>query len=484
MSVGLNKASIFAIKKEAVPGEYAAPTVGADFVPLRPGNELTYEPDTLQNDELLNDIGATKSFIGKEAVSGKHTAFLKHSGIEGQAPQLAPLYESVMGLMVTPPAEIVTLAGSTTSVIKLPVGEGANQFVGKAVLVKDATNGYAIRNIKSIVGDDVTLNFALNNAPAVGIGLGRPVTFKPAAQGHPAFSTTKYLGNGFAKEVSAGNQGTEISLTADANGFGEVEFSFEGTRYYYNPVIVDVTNKTLVTSLGTVTVPERVYRTPIEIAESLELVLKVIDATATVKYDNAAGKFTINGAFDITGAGSTILPSLGYTVADKTPAPYISESQLSYAAPVSPVFDNADPIVIKNCDLMVGTGVDNVNVAAQSVKITIGKETEDVDNICAETGIDDKIPTGRTVEMACTITLKKHQALFLDALLKNKGLSAMLNAGPKVAGNWVGGKCFNIYLETCTVSKFATTGDSFLQAELTLKGYVSSSTKDAFINFV
>lgn len=484
MTVGLNRASIFAIKKETTAGVYAAPSAGSDFIPLRPGNELAYEPETLENDELLNDIAASKSFVGKEVVTGKHTAYLKHSGVEGQAPQTSPLYESVMGLLVTPPAEILTASGSTTTTIKLPTGEGANQFVGKAVLIKDSTNGYSMRNIRAIVGDDVQLNFAIPNAPASGVGLGRPVTFKPAAQGHPVFSTTKYLGNGFAKELSAGNAATELSLTMDANGFGEVEFSFEGTKYYYNPVIIDATNKTLVTDLGTVTVPERIYRTPIEMAETLELVLKVEDPTATVVYGNTSGKFTMTGAFTITGAGSTILPILGYTVGNKTGGSYVSENELSYAATVTPTFDNADAIVIKGCDLMIGTQSNNINVSAQSVKVTVSKDVEDVDDITEETGISEKIPVGRVAELSCTITLKKHQASYLDALLKNAGISAMVNAGPKVSGNFVAGKCFNLYLQSCTVSKFTTTGDSFLQAELTLKGYVSSSTKDVYINFV
>jgi hypothetical protein len=109
---------------------------------------------------------------------------------------------------------------------------------------------------------------------------------------------------------------------------------------------------------------------------------------------------------------------------------------------------------------------------------------EDVDCICEESGILEKIPTARSVEMTVTAALKKHDVALLDALLKNSGISAMMNAGPKTGGNWIPGKCFNAYVQNCTVSSYVTSGDSFLQANLTLKGFVSNSGKDLFLNFV
>ena len=86
--------------------------------------------------------------------------------------------------------------------------------------------------------------------------------------------------------------------------------------------------------------------------------------------------------------------------------------------------------------------------------------------------------------MSVTAVLNKYDASLLDALLKNSGISAMLNAGPKTSGSWVPGKCFNAYLQNCTVSSYTTTGDSFIQAEITLKGFVTSTSKDVYINFV
>jgi hypothetical protein len=499
MTVGLNRASLFGIKKETVPGVYAPPAVGADVLSLRPGNELSYEPEPLTNDELLNDIGEAKASVGKEKVSGKHPAYLRHSGVEGQEPQLGLLYESIMGSKYVVAVERVTIAGSTISVIKVGAGLGVNFKVGQALLIKDGVNGYSIRNVKSISGDDLTLNFNLNNAPGAGIGLGKAIVYIPAPQGHPVFSTTKWLGNGFAKECSAGNTATDYSLKMAANGYGEVEFSFEGTQYLFNPLVIGPTNKYLdfTDDTGTLaaTVPEGVYKTPIELADALNAALNALSTEDyTVSYNNQNGKFTIASTSTVlsllmnTGvnAANTIGTVLGFDVSsDKTGAvTYSSASALDYSCAITPSFDTGDLIVLKGAQLLVGDVTDNVTLSVQEANLAIKKSVEDVDDMCVASGIAEKIPTGRTVEMSVKMTLRKHDASLLDALLKNKGIGAMLNAGPKVGGNLVAGKCFNIYFQSATVSKYVTTGDSFIQVDLALKGFVTTTTKDIYLSFV
>ena len=497
---GLQRASIFAIKKEATEGAYLAPASGTDFVPLRPGNSLNYEPEILENDELLNDIGAAKGLIGKESVSGSHSAYLKHSGVEGQEPEIGVMYESVFGAKFVASTEYDTAAASTVSVVKMPVTEGANFQAGQALMIKDAANGYSIRNINSITGDDLSLNFNLSAAPAAGVNTGKAVLYKPAAQGHPTFSTTKYLGNGHAIEVSAGNTATEVSVTADANGFGEVEFSYQGTKYYFNPITITASTKFLdfTDDTGTfaVSVAEGIYKTPIALADALFTAMSNASVeTYSVSYSNSTGKFTIasstSAVLDLewnTGANAanTIGTKLGFLVAadDTGAVTYASDNAINLAAPYTPSFDTVDSIVIKGAELFVGNQSDNVCICAQSVSITVSKEVEDEDCICEETGVASKIPTSRSAEMQVTATLNKYDASLLDALLKNSGLQAMLNAGPKSGGNWIPGKCFNAYMQNATVSAYTTTGDNFIQAEFSLKGFVTSTGKDMFFNFL
>jgi hypothetical protein len=496
-TVGLQRASIFALKKEVVAGDYLPPSTGSEFVPLRPGNTLNFQAEALESDELLNDIGAAKAFTGKESVEGSHSAYLRHSGVEGQEPEVGVLYESVMGSKVIHGTEFVTVAGSTTTVLK--VANGSLFSVGQALLIKDASNGYSIRNIKSISTNDLILNFALSAAPVSGVALGKAIQYSPVAQGHPTFSTTKYLGNGHAIEASSGNTVTEFSLTADANGFGEVEFSYQGTKYFYNPITIDASSKYIdvTDDSGTfaVSVPEKIYKTPIELADALQAAFSNASTESyTVSYSNASGKFTISSGSSVlellwdsgTNTANSIGSKLGFdTSADDTGATsYTSDDAQSYQASLTPAYDSADAIIIKGAELFIGDQLDNACVCAQSVSLTVSKEVTDVDCICEETGVKEKIATARSVEMTVTAVLNKYDAALLDALLKNKSITAQLNAGPKAGGNWVPGKCFNAYVQNCTVSAYTTTGDSFIQAEITLQGFVTSSAKDLYLNFV
>lgn len=497
MAVGLQRATIFAIREESTAGEYLKPNAGTQFVPLRPGNSLSFTAEQLESDELLNDIGSAKSFVGKESSEGSHSAYLRHSGVEGQEPQLGVMFESVMGEKVVNATQYTTIAGSDSE--KVSVGAPGSFYPGQALLIK-GPSGYEIRNVKEIVGSDLKVNFPVFTPPASGVALGKAVTYIPAPQGHPTFSATKYLGNGHAIEATAGNTVSELSLTADANGFGEVEFTYAGTKYFFNPMIVDATNKYLdfTDDSGTygVSVAEKVYKTPIELADAIKAAMEAVSTEDyIVRYEKEQGNFLITSNTSSvlsllwnsgSNSGNSIGSLLGFDTSsdDVGSTLYISDDALNLESPITPVYDSADAIIIKGAELFIGSFDDDLCVCAQSVSLTISKETEDVDCICEETGVKEKIAVSRSVEMTVTAVLNKHDATLLDALLKNSGISAMLNAGPKTGGNWIPGKCFNVYLQNCTVSSYSTTGDSFIQAEITLKGFVTSTQKDVYLNFV
>ena len=497
MAVGLQRASVFALVKETTTGTYVRPTLGSQFVPLRPGNEISYEPEQLESDEVLNDIGASKAAVGKELLSGSHSVYLKHSGVEGQETEVGVLYESVMGSKNIIAVEKTALASSTTTVIK--VTSGADFVQGQALLIKKG-NGYKIANVKSIVGNDLTLAFAIDSAPSAGTLLGKAVTYLPQASNHPTFSTTKYLGNGFAVEASAGNTVTEASITMDANGFAEVEFSFEGTKYLYNPIEILASDRFLDFTDNTGTyaaaISAGVYKTPVEVADALAAAMNAVSNRGfTVVFSSSTGKFTINAGTATllsllfnTGANAanTIGDKIGFSVAaNKTGSlNYVSDNEQSYAASVTPSYDTADNIIVKGAELFIGNQSDNICFCAQSVSLSVTKTVEDVDCICEESGILEKVPTARTATMEVSAVLKKHDVALLDALLKNSGIAAMMNCGPKTGGNWVPGKCFNAYLQNCTVASYTTSGDSFIQVNISLKGYVTTTGKDVYLNFV
>ena len=498
MAVGLKRASTYALNLESTAGEYIAPSAATDFVALRPKNELSFEPEILSSDELLNDIGAAKGSIGKQSVKGSHSAYLKHSGVEGLDPELGLMYESLMGAKYIASTQYVTVAGSTTSVINVGSGIGVNFQVGQPLLIKDSVNGYSIRNVASVVGDVLTLNFKLSAAPGSSVSLGKAVLYKPASSGHPTFSVTKYLGAGYAIEASSGNTTTDLSIKADANKFAEADFTFEGTKYFYNAIVVSASNKYLdfVDDQGTqfATIAEGTYATPIDLAAAIQLALSAASTESfVVSYNNSTGKFTISSGSIIFSlmfssgahAANDIAQSIGFTATNKTGAvTYTSENELVYASALTPTYDDSDLIVMKGAEVFVGSASDNSCICAQSVAIKISKKVEDVDCICEVTGVSEKVPTSRTAEITISATLKKHEASFLTALLNNTNVSVMLNAGSKASNNWVAGKCFNVYMKSSTVGSFKTSGDSFIAMELTLKGYVTSTDKDIYLGFV
>lgn len=498
MAVALSRASVFAIKEEVTAGTYLPPSGATSFVPLRPGNETNYEPEKLSNEELLNDIGNAKDFTGKEKVSGSHNAYLRHSGVEGQEPQLGILYESLMGTKTVYATEYPTVASSTTSLLKVNTGIGANFAVGQAVLIKKPA-GYEIRNIASISGDDLTLNFKTTDAPLTGINLGKCVLYSPASTGHKTFSTTKYIGDGYAVEASAGNTVTEISFKMDANGFGDTSFSYEGTNYYFNPITITSSTKYLdvTDDTGTfaVAITEGVYKTPVELADTIAAALDASSTeTYTVAYSSITGKFTIASGSTVlsllwntgTNTANSIATKIGFTtVANSTAAvTYTSANAQTYTKPYTPTYDSSDAIIIKGAQLFIGGINDNVEICAQTVSLKISKTVEDVDCITSTTGVSEKIATKRATELSVEALLTKYDVSLLDALLNNDGISAMMNAGPKSGGNWVAGKCFNLYMQKATVASYKTVGDSFVQVSIVLKGYVTTTEKDIYFSFI
>jgi hypothetical protein len=497
MAVGISKNSVFAIREEVTAGTLIAPSAAAQFVPLRPGNEMNYTVETLDNEELNADIGAAKKFKGKESVEGTHSAYIKHSGVEGQEPQVGILYESVFGDKTVNATEYDTTTGSSVSAVVMPVGEGANFYVGQALLIKDSTNGYSVRNISSISTDTLNLNFNLDNAPASGVNLGRAITYKPVGSGHPTFSGWKYDANGHAVQAAAGCTVSEISAEFPVNEFASVEFSYQGTKYFYNPIEITSSTRFFDFNDGvdrSCSVPVGFYRDPMELATALQTAINDSPSafTATVTFSSVTGLFniTFSSAASIefaTGANTanTIATKIGFAVADSSSAiSHTSANAQTYVAPFTPAYDSSDPVVVKDAELFIGSSTDNVCLCATSATVTISKEVEDVDCICEETGTKEKIATGRAVSIEAELVLEKHQVRLFNNLLNNTSIQAMLNAGPKSSGNWIPGKCVNVYLRNAVVSEHTIGGDSFITASVVINGFVAASSKDVYWNFI
>ncbi len=108
----------------------------------------------------------------------------------------------------------------------------------------------------------------------------------------------------------------------------------------------------------------------------------------------------------------------------------------------------------------------------------------DIDDICSQSGVKEKLILQRQVTMSATLTLKKYEVDLFQKFINGDGLQVMANIGPKSGGNWVAGKCVNVYMGNATISSHVVSGDDFAIIELSAKAYVTSARKDFFVNFI
>lgn len=500
----IQRASVFAIKEESTVGELTQPAAAGDFVPLRSGFTLESGLEELDSDELVNSIGSSKSTVGKESPSGAHNAYLKHSQVEGQAPEVGLLIESSLGGKDIISSEQVTDSGSTTSQIEVAGAGGSNYQHGHAVLVKDpsASNGYSIRNVSNVSGDSLSLNFNLDSAPASSVSLGKPILYYPQATGHKSYSSFLYSANGAAIQAVAGCRTSSISMTMASGQFAEINFSYAGSQYFFNPVVVDASNNKIdfTDDIGAVvaTLSNAVYKTPVNFAAHVASVMTQASVGSgndaiSVSYSSITGKYTLSSdgstfELDFSSGPNTANTSagiLGFAVADETGATsYSSDNAIDLSAPFTPDFDDADNIVVKSAQLFIGDADDNFCREASTVSFSIETPPSDVDDICAESGVKEKLILSRVATMSTTLTLKKYEVDLFSKYINGESAPIMMNIGPKSGGNFVAGKSVNIYFANATINTHTISGDDFIVVELSAKGYVTGDKKEVFINFI
>jgi acylphosphatase len=89
--------SRLAIVSKSTEGTLTAPSAGTQFIPLQPGFTFVPNVETIQNEEIRGSIGVAKSIQGIESPQSSVSEYLKHSGVEGTAPNWGALLASLMG---------------------------------------------------------------------------------------------------------------------------------------------------------------------------------------------------------------------------------------------------------------------------------------------------------------------------------------------------------------------------------------------------
>lgn len=501
---GSTKSSVLSVIKETTAGTPLDPTAATDYVSMQPDFQFSPNFGQLESAEIRSSIGVAKIIQGIEEPSGSMSHYLKHSGTEGTAPETGDLLESVFGTTSANGTQRTTTSGSSVSAVIL--GAGGSDFArGKAILVKDGTNGYSIRPVLSVSSNTLTLGFNLATAPATGIGVGKCVNYSPANSGHPSLSIHAYRGNGQMHDAVSGALVNAFHITAQAGQFINTNFAFKGIKYFFNPIRVASTDTKLDFTNGTVyaaTITAGLYRDPHELAQAIQDAMNAVGSvdTYTVTYMNNdatyAGKFKIassGSSFTIkwntgTNTANSIGDIIGFSLAADSSAAltYYSATAQSYASPYTPTFDSSDPLVAKNNEVMLGDSTDYICFCAQSISFALDNVVTDVSCICAETGIDSTKITSRKVTVQLSALLDKHDVDKFKRYRANSDTAFAFNFGVKSGGNWVAGKCGNLYIPTCTVADYTLTDlDTVIGVNMTLQAFVDSSGNgEVYLNFL
>ena len=490
---GVTRKTRVVVQKEDTENVLKLPDAAGDYLPvLEDFDGVVFALEDVPNTELTASIGEAKGSVGFETATGSLPFYLKGSGVEGQAPSDAvnAVLEAAFGSVTVAGVEYDTVAGSTTTVLNVDTGEGVNFQVGQAVLVKDTTNGYAIRTIRSISGDALTLDFPLSGAPASGVNLGLAVQYVAADSGFPSLSVLDYRGNGEAIFATSGARNVSLSIAVEAGAAVTATAEIEGVKVYYNPLEITATSNDLdFTDDGgakSITLATQVFQSPIEAASVLETALNDASSqTVTVSYSNTTGLFswTATGTtFDIDWATTTdtLGAVYGFTADDSGTLTGTSDAAITLTSPQTPVFDSTSQIISKDNPIYIGDGTTAVCFPAQTVEYVLSTPKTNEESICEESGIAGSVINARTVELTITGTLQKYDVEKFDALLNNTSLRFIHNFGVKdSSGNWVPGKAMSLSCRDIVIKGYeATDLDGLTGVVISARAHVDSSTGD------
>lgn len=496
--------SVLAVKEEVTEGTPVFPAAVTDYVALQDG--FTLEPSfaALESAELTGSIGKSKNVKGLEEPTASLSHYWRHSGVVAQAPNFGPLLKNAFGNETIRATERNTIVGSTTLVVNVDTGEGAEFQRGDAILVKHASNAYEVRNVLSIAGDVLTLSQALSVAPGTGVDLGRNVLYHPADTAHPTHTLTLYRGNAAdaAIEQMAGARVTSVGIDFPAGDYINASYDFEGILYNFDPIeiaaadiYIDFTD-----DAGTyaASITAQTYKDPYKLREAIESAMNALASDAiTVSYDDTTGKYTIasDGAVTFSllwntgaNAANTIGDKIGFnTAADDTGAfTYTSDNAISKASPYAPSFDSANPLVAKSNEVLLGSDTDDVACfQANTVNVTIANTKSDILSVCAESGKKGSVFSAREVTVTISALLESHQAKEFKNFRANDTVKFTYNAGEKTGVNWTEGTVVNVHSPTMVIDSFGLSdADGLVQLDLTLTSFVDSGLGEVFVNFL
>jgi len=500
----LTKKTRVAIVEETTDGTPVRPTANDEYILIQDDLDVGLNFDTLDNAELKASIGQAAPLSGEETPTSTFSHYLRGSGTEGIEVQqgFSSLLKATYGGVEVNAAEFDTVAASTTTAINVDTAEGGTFAIGEGLLVKHSANDHELVIVKSVSGDVLTPLFELQTAPGTGVNLGKAISYRAADSGHPSLSLWDYRGNGAAIQLASGSRVGTFTVEAVANEILQSSFDMSGTGNFFNPLEVTSSNEDIdwTDDGGTfaATVSNKIYRTPIDLAETLSTAMNAqTGETITVTYSNTTGKYTIAATGSVfsllwdTGVNTatTIGSLLGFAVgSDDTGAlTYTSDSTIDLTSPQVPDFSNfRDPLVVKDNEVFLGGQSDNVCFAAKTVTYVVENAVTDDDNICEETGKLGSVITERTVTASILASIPKFDADKFERWRDNTSLSFQFNFGTKSGGNWVTGSSGIIAIKDAKVTAH-TLGDEegLVTLQIDVQAHVDDSgNSETSLNFL
>lgn len=498
----VTRTTVVAVVKESVEGTPEKPASGANFFPVRSGFSMDPNINTLTNEELSSSLGPRQPILGLESPQAKMPLYLKPSGLEGTEPSYGPMLECTFGAKQANSTQRVTTTGSTagssSAAAVIHAAAGGTDFQrGSAVLIKDPTNGYSVRAVKSVSTNNLTLGFNLAAAPATGVGLGKCVLYKPATT-IPSLTAWLYRSNGAATEAVAGAKGTDLSVSITAGEFIQAEFTLSGTAHLLDPIEITATDIKFDFTDGVgakvATVSAEMWSYPDKLAAALQ---------SSMNAQGSADTFTVEfisrgvnaGKFRIATSGSTLSlnwntgPNTANTIGDKIgfviasddtgATSYVSDNAQTWAAPFTPDYDDLGPLVAKANEIMIGDFDETDCIHSREVKLTLTNAQQDVNAVCAESGKSETIIKSRVSTIDVVAYLKKNQVDFYRRFKEGETTSFQYAYGIKAGDNWVPGKVGYIYSPSATISSInIDDADDLAILNMTLSPFVDDSSND------
>ena len=499
-----------AIVAEVTSGTPVMPSATSDYTALQDG--FTMEPnfETLTSAELRGTIDAAEPILGLEAPTASMSHYIRHSGTEGVAPDWNLLPKSIWGAETVNSTERTTTTGSTagssTAAAIINLAAGGTDFSaiskGIAMLIKDATNGYSVRNATSVATNNVTVAFNLANAPATGVTCGKAVYYSnDASDAGKAVTLVNYLGDGGAIQMVAGAKVDSATINLPAGDFINGDFTFIGSSYYFNPIEISTANKIDFKVDGgselTAALTAKVYRDPAELAAEVQSKMDALTVrTITCTYSSSTGKFTIASAdattLDLlwstgTNTATTAGTKLGYVITsdDTSALSYLADNAQVWSAPQVGVLDSEGPLTAKGTELMVGSYADYGCLSNADVTINFSKSASDVMDACATSGKSDTLFNGREITVDVSSYVTRHDVSKWLAFKDNTTVQFAYTAGRKSGSNWVAGSVVNFFAPSMKVSSLTIEdSDGLLALNFTLSAFTNGTDNALVMNLL